>query len=1082
MGYIIKNTSGLINTRLTDTARLKISQGTFNIAYFQVGDSEVSYNTLPSNTYSQFNTFILEPSFNAQNSSGVPQSNKENIKYPIYVDGTTGNTYGIPFMDSSVSPVFNRAAMRGFFTGNTTATTISWSALTNSDYVINSNYTIQMNTLIGTNQMTLTFDACDTNVVRGFAIGDFVTIIYDGEGSNTCNCVNVVTPTPTPTISVTPSVTATPGASPTPSSTNPCLSPTPTPTPSATFCPTPTPSNACSVSTKPNCTVKTQGCYPILTYRIVDVCLNTITLDRNTPDYSYLGSDCYARVIVYPPNMTTIYDSITPSPHWNDSVINFESVCYTDQFDVKIWNMNIPWSESPAGLDSGLYKDYTSFGSLGYLGSKEYFGYASSSGQTTTTPVYFNNSFGEPVIVRPEEQKAIAIVHYTNQTIDLFYGEKFALEPFNDEFDDTTGQARNFRLHIPSLMWHKNPECCFGETFYVDPPNFDGLNLFTTRYIKSSKNPDMNNPGLRYYNLWDTHANPVLPSRIGKVFPDSKIIVIDDEEVIAAMSYKSNRNWTLPAPKLTLITPNTCGDLTNSVDGILSANTEYLYVTYRLSNSAGFTNSLHCNYYIKIGGPNLSCNSEDSQNVGVRFGGDFNCLSSNQTGVGGCWFTGFTFWFLPDPISSPDFYVSYPFVKTPQSLNGYPIFRTLIENGGIYNIYFDGTNWMFRFNSIVTDQILNFTNNGPIDDFTLETGSGVITGYTECSENSILCLTTCEENLSCVNETYYKVLSGSTEFYLPSSFDTDYRMVYNSPDWEVYSASTRIGLLTGLTQNDLPIGTWTPDILSVTGLTTSLFENCISIGCQSFTAQTTGVQSVIKTVDCNFVISDDLTGTTFSGCVVFIDNLFDSSVIKVSGTTNVGSGTSICTATTATTAVCSNVCEVNSGFFANTFEIICQKVVGNGRPEPSEWKIIDYTDQLTGTTTNGLLTASGITGNTFVITQDLYNDAPFYDLNDYISLTPQGFSGSQLNFGDEYYFYGNLETDIQATIYEMRYKINLSQSEFLTSSNPTWSTNTTPYMTEVGLYDSDKNLMIISKLQSPVLRQGVQQLLVKFDF
>jgi hypothetical protein len=64
----------------------------------------------------------------------------------------------------------------------------------------------------------------------------------------------------------------------------------------------------------------------------------------------------------------------------------------------------------------------------------------------------------------------------------------------------------------------------------------------------------------------------------------------------------------------------------------------------------------------------------------------------------------------------------------------------------------------------------------------------------------------------------------------------------------------------------------------------------------------------------------------------------------------------------------------------------------------------------------------------------------------------------------------------------MRYKINLSQVEFLSSSNPTWSPSVTPFMTEVGLYDSDKNLMIISKLQSPVLRQGIQQLLVKFDF
>jgi hypothetical protein len=64
----------------------------------------------------------------------------------------------------------------------------------------------------------------------------------------------------------------------------------------------------------------------------------------------------------------------------------------------------------------------------------------------------------------------------------------------------------------------------------------------------------MNDPGIRYYHLWDTNPddNGNL-NRIGKVFPDQEIIVIDDEEVIAAMSYKSNRNWTLPAPKLIII-------------------------------------------------------------------------------------------------------------------------------------------------------------------------------------------------------------------------------------------------------------------------------------------------------------------------------------------------------------------------------------------------------------------------------------------------------------------------------------------------------------------------------------------------
>jgi hypothetical protein len=75
MAYIIKNTAGLINTRLTDVGRRNISQGNFNIAYFQIGDSEVNY-TAATSTYNQTNNNILMPAFNAQNDTGSPQSNK----------------------------------------------------------------------------------------------------------------------------------------------------------------------------------------------------------------------------------------------------------------------------------------------------------------------------------------------------------------------------------------------------------------------------------------------------------------------------------------------------------------------------------------------------------------------------------------------------------------------------------------------------------------------------------------------------------------------------------------------------------------------------------------------------------------------------------------------------------------------------------------------------------------------------------------------------------------------------------------------------------------------------------------------
>ena len=890
MAYIIKNTSGLVNTRVTDVGRQKLSQGRFSVKYFQVGDSEVSYDKLPS-TYNQANSFVLEPQFNSQNASGVPQSNKQYVKYPYYADSNQRNTYGIPFMDSVIDSVYNRAPLRGFFDGITTASTINWSALTNNSYVVSANYVVDMSTLNGTNQIDLIFSGCNTTSDGVPKVGDFITIFYDGRAEENCTCYNLPTPTPTPSATTT---TTTVAPLTTTTTTDPCSTPTPTPTPTPT-CPEPTPTPTCPLPPPPDCYMPINSCYTMLTYRIIDVCLNTITLDRNTPNFTFLDLNCLSRVLIYPPNMNVIYDSYTPRPHWADDVINFESICDTDQFDVKIWNMNIPWTENPAGLIPALYEDYTKFGSIDYIGSKEYFGYNSSLGQTDTDSVYYYNSFGEIVTVKPEEQKAIAIIHYTNQTIDFFYGEKFALEPFNpSNIDDTTGQARNFKLHIPWLMWHKNPECCFGQTFWVDPPGFEEQDLFEVHYIKSTKNSDMNQPGIRYYHLWDTFANTNgKPNRIGKVFPDSKLVIIDDEEIIAAMSYKANRNWTLPAPQLSLLTPNTC-DTTSGNQGVLTGSNETMFVTYRFTNNYTYTNSLHCNYYSKITGNNNDCNPDTSKNVAVRFGSEFGCLVQPN---------------------------HPPVTTTTTTLQ--PCERFFIANSGI-------------------------------------TGDTIV------------------EFVPCCDE------------------------VQTSPF--ILSANTNITICS-------------------------------------------------------------LSGVTISGDA-FVDLVEDCTG---------------CTTTTTTTVPCPN-CELPFGYFADSFEILVQKVPTGLRPNPTLWRKLDFTSQISQNFINGWVTQNSLTGYTFVITDEDYNSAPYYNLNNYIPLTPVDVIGQKLNFGDEYYFYGSFETDIQATIYEMKYKINLSSSEFQVTTNPTWTPGTTSYVTEIALLDEDKDILVMSKLQSPTIRQGIQQYVIKIDF
>ena len=729
MAYIIKNTSGLINTRLTDVGRRNLSQGNFNISYFQIGDSEVSYTAVPN--YNQTNNNILMPAFNAQNDTGSPQSNKQNIKYPYYVQGSQGNTYGIPFMESNFQEVYNSAGIKGFFTtGNT-------EIQTSSAYTITSSYFVNMSSLTGGTGTTIQieFDGFDSNCLSSGtpSINDLVTIVYDGNGG----CGDF-------------------------------------------------------------------GTNQILTYKIQDMdpvtgttgSTFTLTLDRPLPKFDNLLSGNIARLYVYPSGMTQLYDFVTPEPYWQTDTLNFESPCdVSNRENTPIWNMNIPWTESPAGLLSSTYEDYTKFGSVTYIGTKEYLGYNGDSGQTDTSEVFYYNSFDEKVVVRPKDQKAIAIIHFTNQDIDHIYGEKFSTQPFDPQNPtNNIGLARHLKLNIPTLMWHKSTNSTIGQTFFIDPPGYDLCKPF---YIKSTKNIDMNDPGIRYYHLWDNNpdSNNNL-NRIGKVFPDQEIIVIDDEEVVAALSYKSNRNFTLPAPKLSLLTPNIC-DTGNNSNGLMTNPTQRFWVSYLFESQTGVTSSLHCNYYSVIRPENSV--TANTQNVAVRFGPEFGFLGVNE-----------------------------------------------------------------------------------------------FTGYT-----------------------------------------------------------------------------------------------------------------------------------------------------------------------------------------ATSMKIICQMVTGDTRPSPTGWKQIDVTSAMT--LSNGYITQSSLTGTTFQIGPDDYNGAASYQLQNYLDI-PQNGEPDILNFGDEYYFYGNFETDISATIYEMKYSVNLNRNQFTNTSNPTWSAGTKSYVTEIALYDNNKDLIVISKLQSPELRQGIQQFLVKLDF
>jgi hypothetical protein len=146
-----------------------------------------------------------------------------------------------------------------------------------------------------------------------------------------------------------------------------------------------------------------------------------------------------------------------------------------------------------------------------------------------------------------------------------------------------------------------------------------------------------------------------------------------------------------------------------------------------------------------------------------------------------------------------------------------------------------------------------------------------------------------------------------------------------------------------------------------------------------------------------------------------------------------------------------------------------------------QWREIDVTSAITANTGSINIGPMEISGTTFQITQDAYDNANFYRLESYINLPLINYN-TGMTFGDEYFFYGTVHSDVQATIYEMKYLVNLADSQYIRSSNPKWSLGKDVYFTEVGLYNSDKELLLMSKLQNPEKRQGVQQITVKYDF
>jgi hypothetical protein len=436
MAFIDKKDPVIINIKLTSKGRELLAQGLLNFQYYAIGDSEIDYafnanvEADPNSSgYTAFQSTILRPadqnpeilSFITQNVTGSP--------YNLI----TGNPILSYTVDNSVQPI-------GFFTSGTTF-------ITDTNHVKQPSAMVQVNTVIGTGNTTLTLTKTSTYGISGLEpqVGDLLLIKWTITGQTT------------------------------------------------------------GFTTQPN-TPK-----PYLWYQITSIVSGTlggagvtIKVDRNLPNFSGVVTDptvmagamIYYNYINYSGN--TIFNQ-SATDYLNSSVLSFlqNSQCPTVIFP--FWNMSIIYTDEILGVQN-YNLAYTQFNSRTYGGFVSYI-----QQQAQNNPNYL---------------KKLGVVHYTNSSPANVYAEGFYL-----------GTPT---LQLPTLMYHRSTSKTLGVIFSAGGGPY--LLTGTTKSLDTE-----------YYDLIDPSGNIV-----GKIFTYLKIFVIEDQDLLYAMSYKSNRSWTLPEFILTM--------------------------------------------------------------------------------------------------------------------------------------------------------------------------------------------------------------------------------------------------------------------------------------------------------------------------------------------------------------------------------------------------------------------------------------------------------------------------------------------------------------------------------------------------
>lgn len=173
-----------------------------------------------------------------------------------------------------------------------------------------------------------------------------------------------------------------------------------------------------------------------------------------------------------------------------------------------------------------------------------------------------------------------------------------------------------------------------------------------------------------------------------------------------------------------------------------------------------------------------------------------------------------------------------------------------------------------------------------------------------------------------------------------------------------------------------------------------------------------------------------------------------------------------------------------TGFTATKINALVQVVNGSGTtvtPDPALWKKTDITDQIVNHVVGEPIKKENLVNSLFTIDPTV---GTLYDLSYLDYPTALTNDDEKLAFGEEAIFFGTVRTDIKATVYSTEVPIVLPLNQYNSTTNPTWDGMSKVYISEVGIYDANNNLVAIGKLNYPISKDSsiARTILFGLDF